>query len=74
MTEFNADLAMANYLKRKEEHKGKQVDNSRLPAGSPMYYHCKFCGCPTQTLPELHSGIPKTVCDPCKVLHEHGCI
>jgi hypothetical protein len=71
---FDFELAMRMYEKRKAENKGKQIDNSRLHAGSPMYYYCRFCGAHTETLPEGHWGAPRVVCDPCKVLRDHGLI
>jgi hypothetical protein len=71
---INLDVAMEQYNKRKEANKGKQIDNSSMQAGSPMYYYCRFCSVHTQTLPESHSSAPKTVCDPCKILHDHGLI
>lgn len=71
---FDAELALEQYNKRKAQHEGKQINNSSLPAGSPMYYYCRFCGCPTETLPESHMSAPKTKCDPCEALHIHGLI
>jgi hypothetical protein len=68
------DVAMEQYKKRKEENKGKQIDNSTLRAGSSMYYYCKFCGVHTETLPESHWDAPKIICDPCDILHTHGLI
>lgn len=71
---FDVKLALENYELRKTQNKGKQVDNSRLPAGSPMHYYCRFCGEPTETLPEGHIVKPSTCCDPCQLLHNHGVI
>lgn len=71
---FDSKLAMEQYEKRKAANQGKQIDNSRFYAGSPMYYYCKFCGAHTETLPEGHFGRAKVVCDPCKILHDHGLI
>lgn len=70
---FDADLALEQYNKRKEKFADKQINNSALPAGSPMYY-CRFCGCPTETLPESHMRAPTTKCEPCDALHIHGLI
>lgn len=74
MNGFDIDLATSNFERRKAVHQGKQINNAELPAGSPMHYYCRFCGAPTETLPECHLGKPCTCCDPCKVLHEHGAI
>lgn len=71
---FDAELAMEQFRKRKAENQGKQIDNSSLPAGSPMYYYCRFCGAHTETLPETHWNAPKITCEPCKALHIHGLI
>lgn len=73
-TGFDFELAMRMFKERKAANEGKQIDNSRLHAGSPMYYYCRHCGAHTETLPESHWGRPKTVCDPCDVLHKHGLI
>lgn len=70
--QFDRKLAIENFVKRKKENTGKQTDNGSLYAGSPMYYYCKHCGVHTETLPELHFSIPKTVCDSCKPLVDHG--
>lgn len=48
--------------------KGYKVDNSRLYAGSPMYYYCRYCGIHTQTLSETHFSTPRTICDGCQRL------
>jgi CRISPR/Cas system-associated protein Cas10 (large subunit of type III CRISPR-Cas system) len=70
---FNTEVALAEYKKRKAENDKKtQIDNSALYAGSPMHYYCKHCGEPTETLPEAHMSRPKTVCDACQALVEHG--
>lgn len=70
--DFDYKLALKQYHERKAANRGKQINNSSLYAGSPMYYYCKFCGVLTETLPESHLSRPKTICDPCKILHEHG--
>ncbi len=76
MSEFKFDfeLALKQFKLRKLENKDKQIDNSKLSAGSPMYFYCRFCGAHTDTKPEIYMSTPKTVCDPCKILHEHGLI
>jgi hypothetical protein len=71
---FDSKIALGQFKKRKAANKGKQIDNSRLYAGSPMHYYCHFCGEPTETLPEGHMKAPKTTCDPCKLLRDHGLI
>jgi hypothetical protein len=71
---FDHELALTNFHRRKEENKGKQIDNSSQPAGSPIRYYCRYCGAHTQTLPECHNDRIKTVCDACEPLVLHGCI
>lgn len=71
---FDTKLALEKYKERKLANKGKQIDNSSLYAGSPMHYYCRHCGAHTETLPECHIGRPKTVCDPCQILRDHGLI
>jgi hypothetical protein len=73
-TELNIEVALDQFAERYRENQGKQVDNSSMPAGSPMVYYCRHCGVHTETLPESHWGRPKTVCNPCKVLDDHGLI
>lgn len=67
------EVAKASFIKRYCAHHGKEKDNSRLPAGSPMYYYCHGCSVHVATLPEgwFMSGPPK-YCEACKVLAEHG--
>lgn len=72
--QFNAEVAMEQFKKRKEENKGKQIDNSSLPAGAPMFYYCRFCGAHICTLPEGHTQLISTVCHPCKILRDHGLV
>lgn len=71
---FDEKLALKNYLERKDENMGKQRDNGSLPAGSPMFYYCRYCGVHTETLPELHTRTPNTRCTACRVLEEHGSV
>jgi hypothetical protein len=71
---FDSEVALKQFAKRKAVNKGKQINNASLPAGSSMYYYCKFCGEHTETLPESHFGAAKTICDPCKALNDHGLI
>lgn len=74
MSRIDLDVAMEQFKLRKARNEGTQIDNSRLVAGSPMYYYCRLCGELIDTLPELSSARPRTMCIPCRVLHEHGLI
>lgn len=71
---LDVEIAFATFAKRYRENvKNKDFDNSRLPAGSPMYYFCHGCYIKVATLPEgwWSSGPPK-YCDACKSLADHG--
>lgn len=50
----------------------ERMDNSRLPAGSPMYYYCKSCGHEAGVLPETHMDRPPQLCKECQMLKELG--
>jgi hypothetical protein len=45
--------------------------NATLPAGSPMFYHCKSCGW-LIVLPELHVEPAPQHCDECDYLIAHA--
>ncbi len=77
MSDVVTDDKKAELLRGLEQRKALavtrgQVDNSRLYAGSPMYYYCKHCGLLTETLPESHMERPKAVCDECDILIKAG--
>ncbi|MBI4158189.1 MAG: hypothetical protein HY505_01010 [Candidatus Yanofskybacteria bacterium] len=59
-------------LKKRRANQPKQIDNSSLYAGSPMYYYCRSCGHLAETLPECHTSIPKKLCDECQALKDLG--
>jgi hypothetical protein len=66
------DDHLIRFVERCIEHVGKRIDNTSLPAGSPMHYYCRHCSAPTETLPEPHRQRPVTVCAPCQLLEEQG--
>lgn len=72
--QIDLDVAMQQFKKRKEENKGKKIDNSSLPAGSPIYIYCRFCDKLIYTLPESYTCTPNNICNPCQILHNHGLI
>ena len=73
--QIDLKVAMKQFKKRKKENsKHTEIDNSSLRAGSPMYFYCSFCGDQTDVLPECYTCRPKTVCEPCEILHAHGLI
>lgn len=64
-TQFLIDLK-----KRRKINKEKIINNSSLPAGSPMYYYCQSCCVLVARLPETHlgavgAGIPRN-CHDCQ--------
>lgn len=69
---MDKELAIAQFVERKTQHRGMRIDNSSLHAGSPMHYYCRHCDAPTETLPEDHRQRPVTICVPCNSLEEHG--
>ena len=71
---FDKNISIEAFVTRYRENQGKQVDNSALYAGSPMFYYCKHCGVHTETLPESHMKRPVTCCTACEALDQHGLI
>lgn len=69
------DLAVCcrMFARRKLANRNEErMNNSALPAGSPMYYYCKGCDDHIITLPEGHRSFVYTICTGCEVLKEHG--
>lgn len=60
--------------RKKKNAKEKRNDNSRLPAGSPMYYYCRGCSGVADVLPESHMSSPKKFCNECQPLKDAGLI
>jgi len=44
----------------------ERVDNSRLHAGSPVFYYCQLCGAEI-TMPEIHIAPAPLFCTECIV-------
>lgn len=63
--------AIRQFCKRLAE-KPVPVDNSSLPAGSPMNFYCDHCGILLETLPEDYLFRPLQHCSQCKGLEEIG--
>lgn len=72
----NPDRARLRQLladRRTESEIAGHINNSRLYAGSSMYYYCKYCGVLTDTLPEnWWVSPPKKICEDCQTLIELG--
>lgn len=74
MNQDEIEIAQKNFWVRKDENKGKQINNSSLRAGSPMYFYCRHCGVHTETLPESYTGKAVTICRPCDELDKMGAV
>lgn len=57
-------------IRRKENSKVPIVDNSSLPAGSPMFFRCLTCGA-TIAVPEMWLSKPD-LCEECSALETLG--
>jgi hypothetical protein len=69
------EIASKEFKRRYVENRGKRIDNSSLPAGSPMYYYCRGCEVLVDTKPESWWGDPPPhYCLACQPLAEHGMI
>lgn len=71
------DSRLAALETRRQANVGSQVDNSKLPAGSNMYYYCQACGAHTATRPELwyeDKDLPPKFCPTCNDLIHDGVI
>ena len=71
-TEKGIEFALEALEKRRKENRGKKTDNSSLRAGSTMYFYCKSCGALADTLPEMYTSIPKSLCGECQALKDLG--
>lgn len=71
MTQKQAEAALAR--RKKAAKKEKPIDNSSLPAGSPMYYSCRGCGTPNAIcLPENWNPPRPQYCGPCQEMVDKG--
>jgi len=73
MIAIDFDVMTEEFYRRCEKYRGKQIDNSSLRVGAPMYYYCYGCGILLETRPESwHGRAPARHCDSCKILADHG--
>lgn len=61
-------------LKKRRAHPPKQIDNSRLYAGSPMYFYCVSCGHLADEKPESYLTPPKKLCADCQHMKDMGVV
>lgn len=51
----------------------EKIDNSKLYAGSSMYFYCKLCGLLADVLPESYITPPRKHCEDCgRLFKEYG--
>lgn len=60
--------------RQKKNRTEKQIDNSSLYAGSPMYFYCYSCQGVSDILPEDYRCVPKHLCNLCQELKDNGWI
>jgi len=65
-----AEAALAT--RKAQAKKDGRIDNSKLYAGSPMYFYCQGCGLLADTKPESYTTPPKRFCDPCQGMKDNG--
>ncbi len=68
MSDLIKDQPALLRLRHRIENAPKQINNSTLPAGSPMYFYCRICGHQSDVLPESYTSSPKTHCKECQEL------
>lgn len=71
MTTQGKEVAL-QALKERRDNQPKHIDNSSLPAGSPMYFYCISCGWLAATRGELYTDIPPKLCKECRALQDLG--
>lgn len=60
---------------RQRRQHAQQVEkfrNDELPAGSPIYFYCRYCGLPTEVLREDFVFPPFGECSQCRGLKDAG--
>lgn len=72
MKTMEGKLAALAALQNRRNHnlEKKRVDNSKLPAGSPMYFDCIGCG-QDIVVPETYLHKPD-LCDECDAMKKLG--
>jgi len=70
---MDTTAAYEAFAVRYNKNHGKQIDNSKLHAGSPMYYYCNGC----EVLVDVKSegwflSSPPKYCDDCQALVNNG--
>ena len=71
------DLAKQESIKQfiqRKKNAPVKIDNSKLVAGSRMYFYCRHCDNISDVLPEDYLCRPRHVCSQCEDLVEYGWI
>lgn len=61
-----ADTKAIKRIAKRLANQPEQINNSALPAGSPMYFYCKICGHQSDRLPESYTCRPRQYCEDCQ--------
>jgi len=69
MTTLGKEAALAA-LRQRRENKPTPIDDTSLPAGSPMHFYCISCGHIAEVAPESYTWAPKKLCGECKALQD----
>lgn len=73
LTAQGKEAALEGLRQRREAAKEqKDINNSSLPAGSPMFYYCNGCGLQNIVLPEAHLQMPPKLCTECQAMLDMG--
>lgn len=73
LNEQQKELVIQYFLDRAAMMKDRpEFDNSKLMAGEPMYFFCKYCGWLADTVPENYIFDPHETCSQCDGLEEEG--
>jgi hypothetical protein len=70
--EFKKAVIEQYIRRRKWASERKEIDNSELVVGSPMYFYCKHCGIQSDKLPEDYLFQPSIECSQCLGLLSYG--
>jgi hypothetical protein len=68
-TDNGKEFALGKLAERKG-NRPKQIDNSSLYAGSPMYFYCQACGHLSDTKPEDYNTAVRLLCEECQALKD----
>jgi len=66
------DYLKALEVRRTEAKVNGQINNSSLPAGSPMYFYCRICSLLADIKPECYTTAPKKYCEACQEMVDKG--